>query len=101
MGTAYRFVCTGCEYEATVSKGHDAGFAGSIAPMYCRDCQELVHVAVDNKPAPDWLQPFAHLRHEKGHCPRCDGTNVTPWGHPWICPRCRWPMEQKGVAWWD
>lgn len=101
MGTAYCFTCTGCEYAATVSRGPDGGFAGSIVPMFCRDCQELVHVAADDEPVHELFEPFAHLRHAKGHCPQCDGANVAPWGYPWNCPRCGWPMKQEGVVWWD
>jgi rubredoxin len=99
MGGRYSFTCSRCSYVATVSGGPDRGFLARTETMICRQCHELVDVAVEVRTPRTfpvkWTQKVAQ-------CPRCDGTE---WLEIWQnrrCPKCSAEMRQGDlVLLWD
>ncbi|TET37261.1 MAG: hypothetical protein E3J72_06365 [Planctomycetota bacterium] len=103
MGSAYKFVCGKCGYNATASGGKDRGFIAEVETMICRNCKELVDVTIG---LADEMSGKIEKRigEDIGKCPKCKSSDVEPWDpEAKPCPRCQNHMEQSEevIIMWD
>ena len=102
MGTWYRFFCSQCDYEATVSGGNDVGMAAATSTIRCYDCEKILGVVTTEEPwlamADDWVPTDFHCTQSATH-------QVALWGHPGECPKCNNTMEmeigEENLIMWD
>lgn len=100
MGRIHRFHCPGCNYDAEVSGGGDAGMEVTTTTIVCLDCKKLFDFV---------LGPFVAVEFEDGRtnrkkprCPKKKTHRVQEWNNGDPCPICGTVMEQKElVVMWD
>lgn len=93
MGSAFKFTCSQCGYEAEISGGADCGIEAATETMVCNACRALVDVLVASK----------NREIDHPHCPECHSGNVVKWdARRRPCPRCSGLMNQGDIAmFWD
>ena len=104
MGMTFHVRCKGCDLTADVSGGRDRGFFISTETMFCASCQTLVDVLTGytNDPSHPIPSSMADKDARFGHCPRCNGEQLTPWRLRKPCPRCGGEIEMSGIpTLWD
>lgn len=101
MGAHFEFKCGHCGYSVEVSGGRAVGMFAVVRTSICFDCHELVDVLIGHS-GQDGPTGIPELDRDLGRCPRCNGTNVTPWGKSHPCPRCGARMRKGGMTvLWD
>ena len=101
MGSLYNFTCAACGYEATVSGALDYGMLAVVRTMTCKDCTVLVDVLVGAR-GKEGKTGDPDYDKDMGHCPQCDGTDVSKWPPSHPCPKCGSRMRKgDSVADWD
>ncbi len=101
MGTAYEFVCKGCDYTATVCGGRGVGMEAVLRTMICSHCEELVDVLIGFFGRDG---PSGDPEHDKNldRCPECNGQELKRWPASRPCPRCGGKMsEGDEIICWD
>ena len=90
MGQWYRYFCSQCDYEATVSGGDDVGMAAATTTIHCYNCKEISDVVTTEEP---WLATDKDWVPTDYHCDRSATHRVALWVGPGECPKCSCTME--------
>ena len=92
MGECYRYFCTQCDYEATVSGGADIGMAAATTTIHCYNCKEISDVMTP------WLANDKDSVPTEYHCDRSATHRVALWVGPGECPKCSTTMEVDPIV---